>query len=89
MLSNEWWIFHLTKNGWVEGDYKHNFQKEMKSIIPKGILLSRKYFESLGHPNILMERGVENLGAISPNIAELLKVFPHPIGFERFRNTVF
>jgi hypothetical protein len=89
MLSNEWWIYHLTKDGWVEGDYKHNFQKEIKIAIPRGTLLSRRYFESLGHPNILLERGIENLGIISSTAAELLKKFPHPTGFARFRNIVF
>ena len=72
MLSDEWWIFHLTKNGWVEGDSKRNFQNEMKIAMSTGTLLSRKYFESLGHPKISMERRVENLSAISATISEVL-----------------
>jgi hypothetical protein len=89
MLRDEYCIWHLTEKGWIVGDFKLYFQKEIKIALPQGTLLSRRYFESLGHPNILIERGIENLGAISSTVARLLKKFPHPTGFERFRNIVF
>ncbi len=84
MVSDEWWVYHLTKNGWVAGNYKHDFKKEVEIIAPIGTLLSRRYFEKLGHPRASMDTGFDNLsGVSSKEVQQLLIKYPHPNGFPK------
>lgn len=84
MISDEWWIYHLTKDGWIEGSYKHDFENPVEKSHPSGTLLTRRYYEKLGHQYAQMKRGFEDQGAISQEVKELLKTYPHPKGFDRF-----
>jgi len=44
--SNEWTEYHLTEDGWVEGDQKRDFGKPLSRPTPPGRVLSFVYKET-------------------------------------------
>ncbi len=46
-LSHEWWEYHLTPKGWIEGSKQLDFGGEQKKDIPKDRVLSVRFHERL------------------------------------------
>lgn len=86
MESDEWWIYHLTSDGWVDGSYKHDFQKTVEVPTPPGTVFSRKYYEKLGHRYSQMQSGYKDLTGINDEIKALLEKYPHPAQFTKKAN---
>lgn len=85
MVSNEWWIYHLTENGWVDGSYKHDFEKEVIIEVPPQSVFTRKYYEKLGHPKASINAGYDDLTGKTEFVEELLKKYPHPTQFSHHK----
>jgi len=50
MLSKEYFDYHLTPNGWVEGTEKLDFSTTERSI-PEDRVLTLRIIEEIPHPN--------------------------------------
>lgn len=43
--NNEWWDFHLTPSGWVQGSYQLEIGEENKLKVPQDVILTRRFIE--------------------------------------------
>ncbi len=48
--SNEWWDFHLTPQGWVDGSYKEDFGGTKEVDPPPDRVLTMRYKEYQSSP---------------------------------------
>jgi hypothetical protein len=48
-LSKEWWEYHLTSDGWVEGSYRHDFQGVVAVEKPKDAVLTIRFKDYRAH----------------------------------------
>lgn len=78
--SNEWTEYHLTKDGWIAGSERLDFQETKIVKPPSNRVLTRKYKEYLASRYSVMEMTYSTIWTSGDNdfINDLLKVFPHP-----------
>lgn len=43
--NNEWWDFHLTPSGWVQGSYQLEIGEENELKVPQDVILTRRFIE--------------------------------------------
>jgi hypothetical protein len=76
--SNEWWEYHLTKEGWIQGSEKLDFGSEKVVPEPPGTLLTRTYKQYMSSSFSPLEKTYSDSGEKTPEVLELLKKYPHP-----------
>lgn len=50
VASEEWWEYHLTPEGWVDGDCKLDFGETQQRSVPKDRLLTVRKTEVISSP---------------------------------------
>lgn len=76
MASNEWTEYHLTREGWLEGDRQQDFSALLRRAVPADRVLSVVYKEtSSGIGAVFGSRGEVWRSDNEGLIAELLKKF--------------
>ncbi len=48
--SNEWWDWHLTPDGWVEGSEKLDFSELKEKEVPANRVLTIRHHERMSSP---------------------------------------
>ena len=77
--SNEWWDFHLTPSGWVQGSYQVDAGEENKLDTPSDVILTRRYIEQSSGPLSQGRRTYVDLEVKDEAFAgELLHMYPYP-----------
>jgi hypothetical protein len=76
--TNEWWEFHLTKDGWITGSEQLDFGPEKSVPTPPNTLLTRRYKEYASSTFSAVERTYSDRGEKTEEVKSLLRKFPHP-----------
>lgn len=74
-LSYEWTDWHLTPEGWVKGDYKTDFNREVVKVKPPANrVLTRRYIESISTVYAPLKITRKNIWSIR-NVSEIKRLF--------------
>jgi hypothetical protein len=81
-ISKEWWDFHLTPSGWVQGSYQLERGDEQKLEVPGDVILTRRFSEQISEPLSPGRRTYVDLDVKDEALAgELLHQYPYPWKF--------
>jgi hypothetical protein len=78
-IINEWWDFHLTPAGWVQGSYQIDPGGEQKLDVPSNVILTRRFTEKTLEPLAPKKRTYVDISVKDEALAgELLHLYPFP-----------
>ena len=79
IFTKEWWDFHLTPSGWVQGSYQPEKGDEQKLEVPGNVILTRRFFEQTTEPLSPGKRTyVDLVVKDEARAGELLHLYPYP-----------
>lgn len=86
-VSNEWWEYHLTPEGWVNGDYKLDMGRVVTSPTPENRLLTICETQIIPY----FGQSIDTVWSVTFNCGdkELIQKFLHQYGLHRFEGDIF
>lgn len=79
VYSIEWWDFHLTPKGWIQGSLQLDIGSEQQVDVPGDAILTRRFAETMDGPFSPLKKTFVDLDIKDKKLAgELLRKYPLP-----------